>query len=135
MLKRSEELTVDEIESNHGAIRDPPVVNRFTLSYDGISQRHEVPDGGARSDVLQVWSNGTILAMLREVFELPFGRVNLRVQFVEVSFVELPRDGFVDVVDHRVLPERRIFLWGIKTSDRSRAGDVMRSVDHTETAT
>lgn len=36
--KRAEELTVDEIESDNGSIRDTPVIDQFTLSYNRISQ-------------------------------------------------------------------------------------------------
>ena len=36
--KRAEELTVDEIESDDGSIRDAPVVDRFTLPHNRISQ-------------------------------------------------------------------------------------------------
>jgi hypothetical protein len=108
--RRSTELTVDEIESDHSTVRDPPVVDWFAPSYNGISQRHEVPNGGTRPNVLQVRSNGTILAVFREVLDLLFGRVDLRVQFVEVLFIELSRDGLVDIFGHRVVPERRVFL-------------------------
>jgi hypothetical protein len=134
MIKRSKELTVEEIERNHGAIRDPPEVNRFTLSYNGISQRNEVPNGGARPDVLQVRPNGATLAMIREILELLFGRVDVRVQLVKVLLVELFRDGFVDVFDHCIVPERRIFLYGIETGNLSRANNI-RSVNRIETAT
>jgi hypothetical protein len=110
-IRQSKELTVDEIESDHGTIRDPPVVDWFALSYNGIPQRHEVPNGRTRPDVLQVRSNGAILAVFRKVLDLLFGRVDSRVQLVEVLFVELSRDGLVDGVGHCVLPERRLFLW------------------------
>jgi len=53
----------------------------------------------------------------------------LRVQFIEVSFVEPSRDGFVDIGDYRVVPEPRIFLCGIKTVNLSRAGDEIQSVN------
>ena len=69
--------------------------------------------------------------MFREVLGLPLGPVNLRVQFVDVSFVKLSGDGLVDVHGHCVVPERRIFLYGIKTSDLPRASGV-RSVDRIE---
>ena len=105
-----EELTIDEIESKYSTIRDPPVVNRHILSHDGISQRHKVPYSGTCPEILQVWSNGSVLTTFREVFELLFGRVGLRIQFLEVSTVEPPADGFVDICDHRVIPELRIFL-------------------------
>ena len=48
--------------------------------------------------------------MFCEVFDLPLGRVNLRVQLIEILFVEFSRDGLVDVPGHRAIPERRIFL-------------------------
>ena len=70
--------------------------------------------------------------MTREVLDLLFGRVNARVQLVEVLLVKLSRDGFVDIANHRVLPERGVFLYGIKTSNFSRADDV-QSVNHIET--
>ena len=73
--------------------------------------------------------------MIREVLELLFGRTNLRVQFLEVLVVELSRDGFVDILGHGVIPEPRIFLHGIKTSNLSGASDSVRSVNHTETST
>ena len=132
MVQRSRELTVDEIESDHSTVRDPPVVNRFTLPYDRISQSHEIPDGGARPKVLQVWSGGSTLTTCGEVFELLFGRSICRVQFVEVSFVELSRDRFVDIGDRSVIPESDIFLRGIETVDLSRAEDDIRSVNRTQ---
>ena len=73
--------------------------------------------------------------MIREVFELLFGRISLRVQFLEVLVVELSRDGFVDILDHRVIPEPRVFLYGIKTSNLSGAGDSVRSANRTEITT
>jgi len=48
--------------------------------------------------------------MIRKIFELLFGRVYLRVQFIEISVVELSGDRFVDKADHSILPERRIFI-------------------------
>ena len=73
--------------------------------------------------------------MIREVFELLFGRINLRVQFLEVLVVELSRDGFVDILGHRVIPEPRVFLYGIKTGNLSGADDSVRSVNRTEITT
>ena len=61
MIRRAEGLTVDEIETNDCAVGDSPVVDWFTLPYDRVSQRHKVSDSGARSKVLQIWSNGSIL--------------------------------------------------------------------------
>jgi len=70
-----------------------------------------------------------------EVFELPFSQINLRVQFLEVSFVELSGDSFVDFGGHRVLPERLVFLRRIETSNNSRTGDNTQSANHIETTT
>ena len=132
MVQRSRELTVDEIESERGSVRDPPVIDWFILPYDRICQGHEIPNGGARPKVLQVWSGWSILAMRGEVFELLFGHIVCRVQFVEVLFVELSRDRFVDIRDRSVIPESSIFLCGIETVDLSGAEDDARSVNHTE---
>jgi len=104
------ERTVDEIEPEYGAVRHPPVVDRFTGSQDRISQRHEVPNGGTRPKILKVRSNSIILTAFREVFELIFGQINLRVQFLNVSVVELSRDGLIDIEDWGVLPERYFLL-------------------------
>jgi hypothetical protein len=79
----------------------------------------------------QVWSNGVILAVFSEVFDLLFGRVDLRVQLGEVLLVELSRDGLVDVFCHCVVPERRIFLYGIRTGDISGANNIL-SANRTE---
>ena len=132
MRQRSGELTVDEIESEYSSVRDPPVVDWFTLPYDRISQSHEIPNGGARPKVLQVWSGGSILTIRGEVFELLFGHSACRVQFVEVWFVELSRDRFVDTGDRGVIPESGILFCGIETVDLSRAEDDMQSVNHIE---
>ena len=67
--------------------------------------------------------------MCREVTELLFGRVGLRVQFVVVFVIKLSRDGFINTGDHRVGPERRIIILGSETSDLSRAGDNARSAN------
>lgn len=132
MGQRSGELTVDEIESEHGSVRDSPVVDWFTLPYDRIPQSYEIPNGRARPEVLQVWSGGSILTIRDEVFELLFDHSTCRVQFVEVSFVELSGDRFVDVGDRGVIPESGIFLCGIETVDLSGTEDNMRSVNRTE---
>ena len=71
--------------------------------------------------------------MTCEIFELLFGRVDLRVQFIEVLGVELSRDGFVDVLDHRIIPEPYIFICGIETSNLSRASDKTGLVSPIET--
>ena len=67
-----------------------------------------------------------------EVFELLFGHSTCRVQFVEVLFVELSRDRFVDIGDRGVIPESGIFLCGIETVDLSRAEDEMQLVNYIE---
>ena len=130
-IKRSEELTVKEIESKYGAIRDPPEVNRFILPHKRISQRDEISNGRTCSEVFQVRPNGSVLATPREIPKLAFGHVGLGVQFVEVSFVEPSGDGLVDTVGHGVLPERLIFLQGIETCNDSGAGDSIQSADCT----
>ena len=132
-IERLKGLTVNEIEPNHSAIRDSPVVDWFTTSYDRVSQRYKVPDGGTCPNIFQVRSNRAILATTREVFELLLGRIDLRIQLVQVSIVELSRDGFVDIRGHRVLPEFCIFLYGIETCDLSRADDNIWSADRIET--
>ena len=117
------------MESKHGAVRDPPEVNRFTLSHERISQRHKVPNGRTRPDVFQVRSNRAVLATYPKVFILLFGQVGLRVEFLEVPFVELSGDGFIDKVGgHGVPPKRLFFLRGFETSDISRAGDNIHTV-------
>ena len=65
------------------------------------------------------------MTMRCEIFELLFGRAIFRVQFIEVSFVELSRDRLVDMGDRGVAPEFCIFLCGIETIDLSRANDNM----------
>ena len=132
-MKRREELTVHEIESNNGAIRESPVIDRFAHPQDRIPQRHEVTDSGTRPKILQVWSSGATLTFSPEVFELLFGRSDLGVQLITILFVELPRDGLVDVLDHRVLPERVIFILGVETGNLSRADDNTRSANRIET--
>jgi len=72
------------------------------------------------------------LTMCGEVLELLFGHSIRRVQFIEVSFVELSRDRFVDIGDRSVIPEFGILFCGIETVDLSRAGDDTRSVNRTE---
>ena len=67
-----------------------------------------------------------------EIFELLFGRAIFRVQFIEVSFVELSRDRLVDMGDRGVAPEFCIFLCGIETIDLSRTDGDVRSVNHIE---
>ena len=64
------------------------------------------------------------MATRAKLFRLLVGQAGFRVQFIEVPFVELPRDGFVDAGDRGVVPEPRIFLHGIETIDRSGAGDM-----------
>jgi len=132
MVPRSGKLTIGEIEPDHSPIRDPPVVNRLTLPYDRISQRREIPDCGARPKILEVWCRGSALTMRREVFEILFGRAIFRVQFIEIAFVELSGDRFVDIGDRGVIPEFGIFLCGIETIDLSRADDDIRSVNRIE---
>jgi hypothetical protein len=131
MIQRSERtLTVNEIEPEYSAVRDPPVVDWFTHTQDRIPQRHQVTNGGARPEVLQVRSRGSIFTARAEVFELLFRHSIFRVQFIEISFVEPSRDRFVDIGDWRVVPEFDIFLCGIEAIDLSGADDDadMRSV-------
>ena len=52
-----------------------------------------------------------------------------------VLLVELSRDGFVDVSDHRVLPERIFLIHGGEAGNFSRAGNNTRSGKHIETVT
>ena len=73
-----------------------------------------------------------MLTARSEVFELLFGGIDLRVQFIEVLLVELSRDRFVDIGDRSVVPEFGIFLCGIETIDLSRADGGVRSVNHIE---
>lgn len=134
-IKRSEGLTVKEIESKYGAIRDPPVINRLIFSHERISQRDEISNGRTRPEVFQVRPNGTVLATPREILILAIGQVGLGVQFVEVSFVEPSGDGLVDTAGHGVLPKRLILLQGIETRNDSRAGDSIQSADRAETTT
>ena len=119
----------------HGAIGEAPEVNRFTLSHQRIPQRHEIPNGGTRPDIFQVRSNGTILATSHKLFKLLFGKVCLRVQFLEVSSIEPSGNGFIDAVSHRVLLERLVFLQGIETSNISSAGGGIQSADGVEATT
>lgn len=79
MIQGSTELTVDEIEPDYGTIRDAPVVNRLTLSYNRISQRYEVPNGGARPEIFKVRSRRTALTMFLEAFELSFSKIGFGV--------------------------------------------------------
>lgn len=64
--------------------------------------------------------------MSPKVSMLLIGQVGLRVQFLEVPFVELSGDGFIDIEGgHGVLPERLFFLRGFETGNSSRAdGDI-----------
>ena len=117
------------MESKYGTIGEPPVVNRFTLSHERISQRHKVPNGRTRPEVFQVRSDGAVLATSSEIFMLLIGQVGLRVQFLEVPFVEFSGDGFIDIVGgHGVLPERLFFLHGFEAGDSSRAGEDIHTV-------
>ena len=131
----SEGPTVDKMESKYGAIRDPPEVDWFALSHERISQRHKIANGGARPEVLQVRSNGSVLATSREVFKLLFSQVDLRVQLFEVSFAKPSGDSFINITGHGVLPERLIFLRGVETSDSSRTDCNTQSINRIETAT
>ena len=72
------------------------------------------------------------MTVRRKLFELPFGQIIFRVQFIEVSFVEASGDRFVDIFDRSVIPEIGIFLCGIEAVDGSRASDDMRSVNRIE---
>jgi hypothetical protein len=92
----------------------------LTLPYNRVSQRHEISNGGTSSEILEVRSGGAVLTTGGEELELVFGRIDLRVQFVEVSFVELSGNGFVDVSGHGVLPECLVLLDGVKTINRPR---------------
>jgi len=132
-MKRLHQLTVEEIEPNNGAITEPPEVNWFTLPQNRISQGHKVTDGGTRPNILQVRSSGTTLTISPEILELSLGRSDLGVQFTAILIVELSRDGLVDVPDHRVLPERVLFVLGVETGNISRAGDHTRSANYVDT--
>ena len=109
--------TVDEVEPDDGAVRDPPVIDRLTLPYDRISQRDEITDGRAGAQILQVRSRGTVLATGREGLVFLLGRIDFGVQFVQILLVELARDGFVDE-NHRILPERCVLLCRLEAINR-----------------
>ena len=69
------------------------------------------------------------MTVYRKFFELLFSQVIFRIQLIEVSFVEVFRDCFVDIFDRSIIPEIGIFLRGIETVDVSRADDDMGSVN------
>ena len=122
-------LTVDEIESDNGTIRPPPIIDRLTLSQDRIPQRHKVPNGGARPNVLQVRSTGAVLATCCEVRELLVGQIGLRIQLANILFAELPRDGFVDEATRSAIPEMRTFIRGIETINLSGANTINNRIE------
>ena len=128
-MKGVRKLTVDEIESDDGTIRESPIVNWLTLSQNGVSQRCKVPNDGARPNVLQVWSSRSILATCSEDLKLLFGKIGLRIQFFRVSFVKLPSDSFIDIGDHGVVPKPCVLLRGIETSNWPRARVTKRSIN------
>ena len=130
------EHTVEKVEPNDGPIRDPPEVDRFTLPNNRISQRNKVANSGTRPNVLQVRPRGTVHTTLAEILVFQLGRLRLRVQFLEVSFIESSRNCLVDVSKHRVVPICRIFCGAIEDVDISGAGDEPRSIQsHSETCT
>ena len=69
------------------------------------------------------------MTTLRPVFDLPLGQINLRVQFIEVLFVESPSDGLVDIGGWGIVPEICVFLCGVETINLPGAGDGTRSVN------
>ena len=108
-MKELEGLTVDEIEPNYCTVREAPEVDRFSRAHDRISQRDEVTNSGSCPNVLQVRSRWAFRDTIAEVLVLPFGPIDLGVQFVKVLLVELPGDGLVDVRVHGVVPESIVF--------------------------
>ena len=89
-------LTVEEVDPDHGAVGDTPIVDRFAFSNDAIPKRCQVTNGRTRADVLQEVADGTALApfpKLEKQFRTVF-RVGK--EFTLVLLVEPSGDGVVD---------------------------------------
>jgi hypothetical protein len=129
-MKTLGKLTVEKIEPKYGTIGKSPVVNRFTRTHNGISQGDEVTNGGTRPQVLQVWSRGTVHTTFGEILVLLFGRIYPGIQFIEVSLVELSRNGLVYISDHCVVEVSCIFLRVIENVNLPGAGCATRSENH-----
>ena len=89
-------LTVEEVDPDHGAVGDTPIVDRFALSNDAIPKRCQVTNGRTRADVLQEVADGTTLTPFPKL-EKQF-RTLFRVgkEFAPVLLVESSSDGIVD---------------------------------------
>lgn len=98
-------LTIEEIEPNHSAIRETPIVNWFTLSNDAVPKGCQITDGRARADELQELANGPLLAPLSKLKKQVRTLVRVGIELVFVLFVEPSSDGVVDRSNDGIVEE------------------------------
>ena len=98
------------MESDNRPVRVPVIVNWLSGPNDLICQRHQVPNGRRRSNILEVRSSSRRQAPLPEFVQLCIRLLHTRVEFLEfVGVCEISRDGLVDGPDDGIVPERKLF--------------------------
>lgn len=113
-------LTVEEVDPDHGAVGDTPIVDRLALSNDAIPKRCQVTNGRTRADVLQEVADGTTLAPFPKLEKQFRTLVPVGKEFVLVLLVEPSGDGVVDRADNGVVEER--VLLSLRVEARNRTG-------------
>ena len=89
-------LTIEEVNPDHSAVGEAPIVDRLVFSNDMISERHQVTDGRTRADESQELPNGTLLAPFPEFDEQTRALIRAGKEFILILFIEPPSDGIVN---------------------------------------
>ena len=91
-------------------VRVPIIVDRLSRPHDRIRQRHEIPDGRSRSDVLEVRSSPRRQTPLSELFQFGIRLRHTRIELAELlGIAEVGRDRLVDGPHDGIIPKRKLF--------------------------
>ena len=90
-------LTIYEMEPKDRPIRESPVVDWFSATYDFVPERNQVADRRTRADILQVRATRAPPASLSIYRHLFVRVVQVRVEVFYLYFIcEVRSDGGID---------------------------------------
>ena len=111
------------MESNDGPVRISIIVDRLPGPNDLVRQRHEVPDGRRRSDILEVRSIFRRQTPLPEFFQLGIRLRHTGIELLQFFGVpEVGRDGLIDGPHDGIIPKRKLFRIGAEANYVAGAG-------------
>jgi len=98
------------MEPNNRPVRIPVIVDRLSRPNNLVCQRHEVPDGRRRSNILEVRSTLRRQTPLPELVQLGIRLRHTRIKLVEfLGVLELGRDCLVDGPHDSIIPKCKLF--------------------------